>query len=111
MPRRASLGRMLLVLPDLGRLRVSFGRSHGRQPDQDPGRWASCRQIGTSRADGALWVRARRSISMGQPDQDQIQPPGSEAEITPQADHGEESYRGCDKLTGRAAVITGGDSG
>jgi len=48
---------------------------------------------------------------MGQPDQGQIQPPGSEAEMTPQADHGEESYRGCDKLTGRAAVITGGDSG
>jgi NAD(P)-dependent dehydrogenase (short-subunit alcohol dehydrogenase family) len=48
---------------------------------------------------------------MGQPDQDQIQPPGTEGEMTPQADHGEESYRGCSKLTGRAAVITGGDSG
>jgi NAD(P)-dependent dehydrogenase (short-subunit alcohol dehydrogenase family) len=48
---------------------------------------------------------------MGQPDQDPIQPPGTEAEMTPQADHGEESYRGCDKLAGRAAVITGGDSG
>ena len=40
-----------------------------------------------------------------------IEPPGTEAEMTPQADHGEESYRGCDKLTGRVAVITGGDSG
>ena len=48
---------------------------------------------------------------MSQSDQDHIQPPGTEAEMTPQADHGEESYRGCDKLTGRAAVITGGDSG
>ena len=48
---------------------------------------------------------------MGQPDQDPIQPPGTEAEMTPQADHGEVSYRGCDKLTGRVAVITGGDSG
>ena len=48
---------------------------------------------------------------MSQPDQQQIQPPGTEAEMTPHADHGEESYRGCDKLTGRAAVITGGDSG
>src|ERR671914_296738 len=48
---------------------------------------------------------------MGQPDQDHIQPPGTEAEMMPQADHGEESYRGCDKLTGRVAVITGGDSG
>jgi NAD(P)-dependent dehydrogenase (short-subunit alcohol dehydrogenase family) len=48
---------------------------------------------------------------MSQADQDQIEPPGTEAEMTPQADHGEESYRGCDKLTGRVAVITGGDSG
>jgi NAD(P)-dependent dehydrogenase (short-subunit alcohol dehydrogenase family) len=48
---------------------------------------------------------------MSQPDQERIEPPGTEAEMTPQADHGEGSYRGCDKLTGRAAVITGGDSG
>ncbi|MCP1999777.1 glucose 1-dehydrogenase [Nitrobacter winogradskyi] len=48
---------------------------------------------------------------MSQADQDQIAPPGTEAEMTPQADHGEESYCGCDKLTGRVAVITGGDSG
>jgi NAD(P)-dependent dehydrogenase (short-subunit alcohol dehydrogenase family) len=48
---------------------------------------------------------------MSQSDQEQIQPPGTEAEMTPQADHGETSYRGCDKLTGRVAVITGGDSG
>jgi hypothetical protein len=48
---------------------------------------------------------------MSQPDQEQIQPPGTEAEMTPHADHGEASYRGCDKLTGRVAVITGGDSG
>jgi len=31
--------------------------------------------------------------------------------MTPQADHGENSYRGSDKLKGRAAIITGGDSG
>ncbi|WP_114186522.1 SDR family NAD(P)-dependent oxidoreductase, partial [Microvirga aerophila] len=31
--------------------------------------------------------------------------------MTPQADHGETSYRGSDKLIGRVAVITGGDSG
>lgn len=47
---------------------------------------------------------------MSQPDQEHIEPPGTEAEMTPRADHGEESYRGCDKLTGRVAVITGGDS-
>lgn len=37
--------------------------------------------------------------------------PGTESEMTPQADHGETSYKGCGKLTGRKAVITGGDSG
>ncbi|MGN8050381.1 SDR family oxidoreductase [Curtobacterium sp. 22159] len=42
---------------------------------------------------------------------EQQQPPGSDQQLTPQADHGEESYRGAGKLTGRRAVITGGDSG
>ncbi|MGH6648254.1 glucose 1-dehydrogenase [Aquabacterium sp.] len=39
------------------------------------------------------------------------QPPGSEAALQPQADHGEESYVGSGRLQGRAAVITGADSG
>jgi len=37
--------------------------------------------------------------------------PGTESELTPKADHGETSYKGSGKLTGRKAVITGGDSG
>ncbi|CAN5749965.1 SDR family oxidoreductase [soil metagenome] len=37
--------------------------------------------------------------------------PGTEADLQPQADHGEKSYRGSGKLTGRKAIITGGDSG
>ena len=37
--------------------------------------------------------------------------PGSEDRMQPQADHGEQSYKGCGKLTGTAALITGGDSG
>jgi len=41
----------------------------------------------------------------------QQQPPGSDAEMTPKADHGEESYRGSGKMDGKRAVITGGDSG
>jgi hypothetical protein len=48
---------------------------------------------------------------MSPSEQQPIQPPGTEAELTPRADHGEESYRGSDRLAGRAAVITGGDSG
>ena len=37
--------------------------------------------------------------------------PGYEKEMAPQADHGEKSYKGSGKLTGRKALITGGDSG
>jgi NAD(P)-dependent dehydrogenase (short-subunit alcohol dehydrogenase family) len=44
------------------------------------------------------------------PDQKQ-DVPGTEEEMQPQADHGEESYRGSGKLNGKKAIITGGDSG
>lgn len=37
--------------------------------------------------------------------------PGTEAAMLPQADHGEESYKGSGKLKGKKAIITGGDSG
>ena len=37
--------------------------------------------------------------------------PGTDEELKPHADHGEESYRGSGKLEGRVAIITGGDSG
>ena len=37
--------------------------------------------------------------------------PGTEAELAPGADHGEQSYRGSGRLTGKVALITGGDSG
>jgi NAD(P)-dependent dehydrogenase (short-subunit alcohol dehydrogenase family) len=37
--------------------------------------------------------------------------PGTEKELTPTADHGEKTYKGSGKLTGKKAVITGGDSG
>ncbi|WP_345771771.1 glucose 1-dehydrogenase [Geodermatophilus sabuli] len=37
--------------------------------------------------------------------------PGTLGEMSPKPDHGEETYRGSGKLTGKAAVITGGDSG
>jgi NAD(P)-dependent dehydrogenase (short-subunit alcohol dehydrogenase family) len=38
-------------------------------------------------------------------------PPGSDAAMQPAADHGEKSYRGNGRLTGRRALITGADSG
>ena len=37
--------------------------------------------------------------------------PGLESAMDPRPDYGEQSYRGSGKLTGRVAVITGGDSG
>jgi NAD(P)-dependent dehydrogenase (short-subunit alcohol dehydrogenase family) len=43
--------------------------------------------------------------------QSPIAAPGSDEELIPRADHGEHSYRGLGRLTGRVALITGGDSG
>ena len=37
--------------------------------------------------------------------------PGLASKMTPKPDHGEASYRGSGRLTGRKALITGGDSG
>jgi NAD(P)-dependent dehydrogenase (short-subunit alcohol dehydrogenase family) len=40
-----------------------------------------------------------------------LEPPGLERDLTPRADHGENSYRGLGRLQDRVALITGGDSG
>jgi NAD(P)-dependent dehydrogenase (short-subunit alcohol dehydrogenase family) len=47
---------------------------------------------------------------MSQPPQQQ-QPPGVQSQMEPRPDCGEESYRGHGRLSGKAAVITGADSG
>src|SRR5215213_2197487 len=44
-------------------------------------------------------------------DQPPQEPPGTERHMDPKADHGEQSYQGFGRLTGRAAIITGADSG
>jgi NAD(P)-dependent dehydrogenase (short-subunit alcohol dehydrogenase family) len=49
-------------------------------------------------------------MTMNQPPQQQ-QFPGSDEKLEPRADHGEDSYKGCDRLRDKVAVITGGDSG
>jgi NAD(P)-dependent dehydrogenase (short-subunit alcohol dehydrogenase family) len=41
----------------------------------------------------------------------QQNPPGLESKMDPLPDYGEKSYKGSGKLKGKAAVITGGDSG
>jgi NAD(P)-dependent dehydrogenase (short-subunit alcohol dehydrogenase family) len=47
---------------------------------------------------------------MSQPAQQQ-DPPGTEQQMHPVPDHGEASYRGSGRLAGKAAVVTGADSG
>ncbi len=47
---------------------------------------------------------------MSQPPQHQA-PPGRQSEMSPEPDCGEGSYVGHDKLRGKAAIVTGGDSG
>ncbi|MBF6620037.1 MAG: SDR family oxidoreductase [Patulibacter sp.] len=43
---------------------------------------------------------------------EQSQPePGLDRDLVPQADHGEQSYRGTGRLQGRRALVTGADSG
>jgi NAD(P)-dependent dehydrogenase (short-subunit alcohol dehydrogenase family) len=44
-------------------------------------------------------------------DEEKQSPPGLEKEMRNKPDHGEESYRGSGRLRGKAALITGGDSG
>ncbi|MBD7956217.1 SDR family oxidoreductase [Microbacterium sp. Sa4CUA7] len=45
------------------------------------------------------------------PQKQEMAEPGLDAELTPKADLGEDTYRGSGRLTGRKALITGGDSG
>ena len=45
-----------------------------------------------------------------QPEQRQT-PPGATSDMTPEPDHGEHSYKGSGRLAGKAAIITGADSG
>ena len=53
-----------------------------------------------------------RSLYPKPPFERQSQPwPGLASKMKPQPDHGEQSYKGRGRLTGRKALITGGDSG
>lgn len=44
-------------------------------------------------------------------EQDELPHPGLTADLVSAPDHGESSYRGSDRLRGRKALVTGGDSG
>lgn len=53
-------------------------------------------------------VTAHPDISPPQQEQEE---PGLDRDLIPEADHGEKSYQGRDRLTGKRALITGADSG
>lgn len=56
--------------------------------------------------------RTQYTKEQGQGKADPRQPdPALDAILTPQADHGEKTYCGANRLLGRKALITGGDSG
>ena len=54
--------------------------------------------------------QSQSSQQAQRPEQQQT-PPGTEALLTPKADHGETSYVGHGRLAGKATLITGADSG
>ena len=53
----------------------------------------------------------RSSLSQPPQPKQQQEPPGTNAQLHPPPDHGEQSYKGSGKLAGKAALITGADSG
>lgn len=60
----------------------------------------------------AVPLRDPRSKYTSQPFPEQRQPwPALQGKMTPRPDSGETSYRGSGRLTGRKALVTGGDSG
>jgi NAD(P)-dependent dehydrogenase (short-subunit alcohol dehydrogenase family) len=57
-------------------------------------------------------LRDPRNVYTRTPFPEQRQPwPALASKMTPRPDHGETSYRGSNKLVGRKALLTGGDSG
>src|SRR5258706_5390110 len=69
-------------------------------------------QPSTSTHDSELTMEDPRSKYPKPPFRKQTQPwPGLARDMDPRPDHGEASYRGSGRLSGRKALITGGDSG
>lgn len=48
---------------------------------------------------------------MPKPPEQTLDGPGLDSDLQPHADHGETTYRGTGRLSGRKALVTGGDSG
>jgi len=58
----------------------------------------------------ATSIKAKKFPTPPQPPQHQP-PPGVTDKMMPRPDHGEKTYKGSNKLLGKKAIITGGDSG
>ena len=71
------------------------------------------RREGTSRMTKDQHTQQDPTRQYPQPEfgEQQLEHPGLESEMQPKPDYGEETYRGSGKLTGKVAIITGGDSG
>jgi NAD(P)-dependent dehydrogenase (short-subunit alcohol dehydrogenase family) len=73
-------------------------------------RGGTVEHLGSSQEVIMLQQSAQTHPQPPQPEQQQP-PPGYTQPMAPKPDHGEESYRGCGRLAGKAAIVTGADSG
>lgn len=77
-----------------------------------PGVIAQSRPKSSENITGSLRITDPRTKYPKPPFKRQFQPfPGLAGKMTPVPDHGEESYKGSGRLSGRKALVTGGDSG
>ncbi|GAA0203422.1 hypothetical protein GCM10009526_27620 [Glutamicibacter creatinolyticus] len=93
---------------------VGTGDGHSGRKQAGPG--APHEPVGTGGVEtssgGGDGDRAQRAGKEKISPPEQRQPePGLDSEMIPLADHGERTYQGRDRLTGKRALITGGDSG
>src|SRR3954447_23551272 len=84
-----------------GGQRGSQGRSQGD----------GCGQAEGSRRSARVGVGGGVAVAESDVSEPQQQPPGTLDAMRRRPDHGEDSYRGSGRLTGKKAVITGADSG
>src|SRR5699024_9016786 len=86
-------------------------RHHARCPGIEGNDMSENQDADTETTDQLTFQNpATRYPSIEPPVQHQDEP-GLDARLEPKADLGEHSYRGTGRLTGRRALITGGDSG
>lgn len=77
-----------------------------------PTAFSKIKEVHVSASKSKPAIEDPRSAGAKPPHPQQSQsPPGHERHLSPQADHGEQSYRGSGKLAGKVALITGADSG